>query len=86
MPLIAAATISLRPSPKVMAPAAGRRASRIATSASASAPASVSMCAASESSASELARMPTTTSTHMKPAIRTSAIASRRESASCVCP
>ncbi len=69
-----------------MAPAAGRRARRIATSASASAPASVSMCAASDSRASELATMPATTSTHMKPVIRTSAIVSRRESASCVCP
>ena len=81
-PLNWALRIPARFQPNVIAPPAGRRASRIATSASTSAPASVSMCAASESSASELARMPTTTSTAMKPTISASAILSLPRSAS----
>ena len=51
-------------------------------SASPIAPASVSMCAASESSASDDAMMPTTTSTTMKPAISASAMLSHLRSAS----
>ena len=69
VPLTAAARISERLRPKVIAPRAGRAASRMATSDSAIAPASVSMCAASESSASESAARPATTSTTMKPRI-----------------
>jgi hypothetical protein len=89
-PLICADTISARPKPNVKAPAAGRAANRAATSASPIEPASVSMCAASDSSASDPARMPATTSTHMKPAMNSSARASQRRSASwqgaCECP
>ena len=48
--------------------------------------ASVSMCAASESSASESARMPATTSTTMKVAMTPSATASQRRSASAAGP
>jgi hypothetical protein len=44
--------------------------------------ASVSMCAASDSSASELTTIPTMTSTAMKPTIRPSAMASLPRSAS----
>ena len=77
-PLTWADRISARLSPNVKPPAAGRAARRAATSARPIAPASVSMCAASESSASESARMPATTSTAMKPRISPSASASRR--------
>src|SRR6185312_940635 len=65
-----------------MRPSAGRRASRAAQTDSASAAASISMCAASESSARESARTPTTTSTTMNATISASAIASGRTSAS----
>jgi hypothetical protein len=44
------------------------------------------MCAASESRASDEAMMPTTTSTSMNPAIRPSATASQRRSASALAP
>ena len=50
------------------------------------APASVSMCAASESSASEWAMTPAATSTAMKPRISPSAIASWRWFASALTP
>jgi hypothetical protein len=50
------------------------------------APASVSMCAASESRASESARMPATTSTTMNVAMTPSATASQRRSASAAGP
>ena len=81
-PLICADRISARPSPNVNGPRGGRAARRAATSASAIAPASVSMCAASESSASDEARTPATTSTPMKPRTIASATASQRRSAS----
>ena len=61
-------------------PEAGRRARPTATSASPIAAASVSMWAASESSATELASSPTTTSTAMKPRLIASAIHSHRGS------
>ena len=89
-PFACADRISVRLRPKVRLPAAGRSTRRITTSDSTSAPASVSMCAASESSASESARIPATTSAAMNPAIRPSAIHSRLASASgltaCECP
>src|SRR4051794_7146893 len=65
-----------------MLPEAGRAARVSASSDSPIAPASVSMCAASERSASECAASPATTSTAMKPTISASAIPSRRRFAS----
>ena len=76
-PLACAERISTRLKPKVIAPAAGRAASRSASSEKPIAPASVSMCPASESSASEFARMPTATSTAMNARISQSAVFSR---------
>ena len=73
-------------SPKVRLPPEGRRISRITTRLMTSAPASVSMCAASERSAREWARIPTTTSTAMKPAISASAAESRLASAFSLTP
>src|SRR4051794_22657757 len=81
-PLNCAERISARRSPKVKAPRAGRWARPTAMSARPIAAASVSMCAASESSASDEATMPTTTSTAMKPRISASAIRSLPRSAS----
>jgi hypothetical protein len=78
--------ISARRIPNVNPPPAGRRARRAARRASASAPASVSMWAASDSRASEEATMPATTSTDMKPRISASAILSRRASPSAPWP
>ncbi len=86
IPFAWAERISTRLKPKVMRPPAGRAASRIATSERPIAAASVSMCAASESSASELARIPVTTSAAMKPRIRTRAIVSLPRSASAEAP
>src|SRR5919199_430044 len=80
-PFACAERISARPSPYVTAPLAGRAASFAATSDRPIAAASVSMCAASESSASEPARIPATTSAAMKPTISASASASLRASA-----
>ena len=80
-PLSWAERISARPRPKVKRPFGGRAARRAATSARPIAPASVSMCAASESSASESARMPATTSTAMNARTIASAIVSHRRSA-----
>ena len=71
--MICADRISARLKPKVYAPRAGRAAMRMATRASAMALASVSMWAASEISAIELAMTPATTSITMKPAMRASA-------------
>ena len=79
-PLIWALRISLRLRPNVNAPLGGRPARRSATIARPIAPASVSMCAASESSASESAITPTTTSTTMKPRLMSSATTSQRVS------
>ena len=86
-PFSCADRISARRKPNVKPPRAGRCASRAANSASAIAPASVSMCAASESSASEEARMPATTSTAIRPRISASATVRRRVSSvwTCVC-
>ena len=78
--------ISARRNPNVMRPSAGRRARRAAQTESASAAASISMCAASERSASESARIPTTTSTTMNATISASAIASGLTSASARTP
>src|SRR4051794_41099631 len=69
-----------------MAPSAGRAASRRAKIERPRAAASVSMWAASESSASELATRPTATSPSMNPTIRPSATARRRASASAETP
>ena len=55
IPFACAARISARRKPNVIRPAAGRRASRAAQTLIPSAAASISMCAASESSASESA-------------------------------
>ena len=89
-PLAWAERISIRRRPKVTFPCAGRRTRRITTTESSSAPASVSMCAASERSASEPARMPATISTTMKPTMSASPIVRRRVSVSspiaCACP
>ena len=85
-PLPWAERISARPRPKVKRPAAGRAASPAAYSATAIAPASVSMCAASESSASESASTPATTSTTMNVAMTPSATPSQRRSASAAGP
>jgi hypothetical protein len=71
--LIWADRISARLKPKVYAPRAGLAAMRMASKASAMAVASVSMWAASEISAIELATRPATTSITMKPAMRASA-------------
>src|SRR5215207_9715757 len=81
-PLTCADRISARPSPYVKPPRGGRAASPAATSASPIEPASVSMCAASESSASESASRPATTSTTMNARISASATPSQRRSAS----
>ena len=86
VPLACAERISARLSPKVYPPRAGRAASRIATSASRIAPASVSMCAASDSSASECATRPASTSAAMNPTMSASAPASQRRSASALTP
>src|SRR5215207_2236826 len=80
-PLTCADRISARPSPYVKPPRGGRAASPAATSASPIEPASVSMCAASESSASESASRPATTSTTMNATISPSATPSQRRSA-----
>ena len=84
-PFSCADRISARRMPKVKPPPAGRRARRAARIASAIAPASVSMWAASESRARESARMPTTTSTAMKPRISASAMRAtfRRPESAC---
>ena len=71
----------MRRRPKVRFPRAGRRTSRSTISESSSAPASTSMCAASERSASESARMPATTSATMNATISASPMPSRRASA-----
>jgi hypothetical protein len=81
MPLACADRISTRLRPYVKPPAGGRAANRIATSASAMAIASVSMCAASVISASEPAANPTITSAAMKARIRASAPLSSLRSA-----
>ncbi len=73
MPLPAAERISARFQPNVNALRAGRAASRIAQIDAARAPASLSMCPASASSATDPDAAATTTSTTMKPTIRTSA-------------
>ena len=78
--------ISARRNPNVKPPLAGRRASRAANSARAIAPASVSMCAASESRASESAKTPATTSVTISPRIRTRAMVRRRVSSVWTCP
>ena len=80
-PFACAARISTRPKPKVQRPPAGRAAMDAATSASASAAASVSMCPASARSASELARIPKTTSATMKASRSASESPSSRRSA-----
>ena len=86
-PFSCADRISARRKPNVKPPRAGRCASRAANSASAIAPASVSMCAASESSASEEARMPAAISTAIRPRISASAPVRRLVSSvwTCVC-
>ena len=81
-PLTCADRISTRLKPNVIAPAAGRAARRSASSENAIAPASVSMCPASDSSASEFANTPTATSTTMNATISASVVFSRRPSAS----
>lgn len=73
--------ISARLNPNVMSPSAGFCTSRITINDINSAPASVSMGAASEINASECAKMPTTTSPIMNETIRGSAIVSGRLSA-----
>ena len=89
-PLACAERISTRRKPYVMTPLAGRAASLIATIERPIAAASVSMCAESESSASDPTTRPTTISKHMKPTISASVNASLRVSASgdtpCECP
>ena len=87
-PFSCAERISARLKPNVNPPARDGCASRAANSASAIAPASVSMCAASESRASDEARMPASTSTAIRPRISASAALSRRASSvwTCVCP
>src|SRR6476659_7970328 len=84
-PFAWAERISERRNPKVRFPPAGCAARRSTTSDTRSAPASVSMCAASDRSASESARMPATTPPAMKSRIRPSAIAIRRASPLCSC-
>ena len=81
-PLACAERISTRLKPNVIAPLAGRAARPIASSEKPIAAASVSMCPASESSASECAMMPVLTSTAMNATIRPSATASLPRSAS----
>lgn len=73
-----AETISPRRRPMVIGPPTSRRARLAATIAKAIAPASVSMWAASASSASELARIPVVISTAMKATLIASATASMR--------
>ena len=86
MPLAWAERISARLRPKVIWPSAGRWARLMATSEKPIAAASVSMCAASESSARELARIPVTTSAAMKARISARAIASLPRSAPALAP
>ncbi len=90
IPFAWADRISTRLNPYVKPPAGGFADSRIATSASTIAIASVSMCAASVINASEPAANPTTTSASMKPTISASAPLSNFRSAlpltACPCP
>src|SRR5919201_2442783 len=79
-PFACAESTSARRRPNVRLPPAGRAASRKARSDSAIAPASVSMCAASDRSASECARMPATISPAINAAINASATRSARRS------
>ena len=83
-PLAWAARISTRLKPNVIAPLAGREASRSANSEKPIAAASASMCPASESRASEFAITPVATSTAMKATIRPSATVSLPRSAPAV--
>jgi len=80
-PLTAADRISARFHPKVHTPLAGRAARRIAHSDAAIAPASVSMCPASESNTSDPETRATTTSTTMKVTINAKAMLRCRRSA-----
>src|SRR5215472_10905546 len=80
-PLASPDRISVRLSPYVSPPLGGRAARPITTSDSASAPASVSRCPESESSASERPTMPATTSASMKATSSASPSTSRRRSA-----
>ena len=75
MPLPAADRISARLNPKVQEPRAGRAARLIAQMAAPMAPASLSMCPASASRATEPAVIAAVTSATMKPPIRASATA-----------
>src|SRR5436305_2894668 len=87
-PFACAERISERRSPKVRLPPAGRAARRSTINDIASAPASVSMCAASERSASECASTPATTSPTMNTTISARARPRRRASSPppCECP
>ena len=79
--MTAADRISARFHPKVHTPLAGRAARRIAHNDAPIAPASVSMCPASEINAREPETTATTTSTTMKPMINARSVISFRRSA-----